>query len=95
MLELGKFYLQLAFMRSGASSKYLEDQARSAEDAFVQFLFEISFLGRRKVITKNNQFAFMQGEPISDLFDFTATDKRTGMGKSSIAGEEAHRLQPS
>ena len=91
MIKLRKFNLKLALMRSRPSGKNLQYQARTAQDSLPQRLFQISFLRRRQIVSEYDQLTFVLKQPIGYLLHLTATDKGTGMRKSTITRQTPNR----
>ena len=93
MFKLGQLNLELTLMSAGSTGKDLKDQSGPAQHAFLKRRLQVTFLGRRQVIAKNDEFAGVIRQPGFDFIHLTTSDESTGMWKASTAGNTAHRLE--
>jgi hypothetical protein len=75
ILQLRKFYLELAFTRARMAGKDVEDQLRAIDDAGVQLALDVALLRWRKIVIEENDVGSRAGHRPGDLLKLAAADQ--------------------
>ena len=92
VLVLCQFDLSLGMGRLGAFSKYIENQAGTVEDFYLQCLFDIFQLFGRQFIVEDDETDFVLVDECFYFGQFPASDKCYRVGLLYPLQEFFHRL---
>ena len=92
MLELSQFNLQFALSRSCALGKNIEDQRSPIENLAIKDSFQVSALGRGKLVIKNHRVDVLPLAKLGEFVRLAPANERAGHGRFQLLGPTANHI---
>ena len=92
VLDLRQLDLGARFAGARLSNEQIEDQRAAVDDGALDDLLQVLDLIGRQVVVEDDDVGTQRVGLTSDLAGLTATDERSGVGRSSVLQASAHHL---
>tara|TARA_R110000824_G_scaffold4068_16_gene19399 strand:- start:8677 stop:8967 length:291 start_codon:yes stop_codon:yes gene_type:complete len=95
VFKLSQLYLQLAFVRTCALRKNIENDSRAIQHATLEFALNISLLPGAECMIEKNNISFMQRYRIPDFLKLAFSYEQPGGWLFAGSGYRANRFNSS